>query len=326
MRARTLFVCVLLGSTPSFAAAQPSDDRQSARLRTMDTNRDGVVDRSEWRGSEQSFEQHDWNRDGVLSGDELRGGRQRRSVWPADPDANRPYDPSEQRFRNLDRDRDGQLSRGEWESDAESFRRLDRNRDGVVTRGEFLDADADVDDRDGSFDALDANRDGRVSRDEWHADPVEFGWWDRDRNGVLSRDELMNRAADDAPADLFASLDVNRDAVVTRDEWHWSREAFDRRDTNRDGILTRDELVAPTSGPDVPRTPAYRAGETRGLADGRAAGREDKRLRNRWDLEGQRELEQADAGYASGVGARDEYQAGYRAGFRRGYADGFGPR
>jgi hypothetical protein len=131
---------------------------------------------------------------------------------------------------------------------------------------------------------------------------------------------------DDVPADLFASLDVNRDAAVTRDEWHWSREAFDRRDTNRDGLLTRDELVVSTDGRDVQRTPAYRAGETRGLADGRAAGREDKRLRDRWDLEGQRELEGADAGYRADVGPREDYQAGYRAGFRRGYADGFGPR
>ena len=38
----------------------------------MDTNRDGVVSRAEWRGNDQSFRQHDSNRDGVLSGDEVR--------------------------------------------------------------------------------------------------------------------------------------------------------------------------------------------------------------------------------------------------------------
>jgi hypothetical protein len=44
-----------------------------------------------------------------------------------------------------------------------------------------------------------------------------------------------------------------------------------------------------------------------------------------WDLEGQRELEQADAGYDSTMGLRADYQAGYREGFRRGYPDGFMP-
>ena len=64
----------------------------------------------------------------------------------------------------------------------------------------------------------------------------------------------------------------------------------------------------------------------RGLADGRKAGREDKQLRNQWDLDGQRELEQADAGYQASMGDRQDYQDGYRAGFRTGYREGFGPR
>ena len=46
----------------------------------------------------------------------------------------------------------------------------------------------------------------------------------------------------------------------------------------------------------------------------------------KWDLEGQRELEQADAGYETRLGRREDYQAGFRAGFRRGYTEGFGPR
>jgi len=71
---------------------------------------------------------------------------------------------------------------------------------------------------------------------------------------------------------------------------------------------------------------AYRAGYERGLAEGRTAGREDKDRNQGWDLEGQRELEQADSGYTSAVGARSDYQAGYRAAFRVGYREGYGPR
>ncbi len=66
---------------------------------------------------------------------------------------------------------------------------------------------------------------------------------------------------------------------------------------------------------------------TRGLAEGKQAGYEDRTINGgRWDLDGQRELEQADSGYTTAVGSRAEYQAGYRAGFRRGYREGFGPR
>ena len=44
-----------------------------------------------------------------------------------------------------------------------------------------------------------------------------------------------------------------------------------------------------------------------------------------WDLEGQRELEQADSGYQPQMGARTDYQAGYRESFRVAYREGFDP-
>ncbi|HEX8155019.1 MAG TPA: hypothetical protein VF698_17935, partial [Thermoanaerobaculia bacterium] len=49
---------------------------QQQRHRGMDTNRDGVVSRSEWRGNATSFRQHDTNGDNVLSGAELRRANQ----------------------------------------------------------------------------------------------------------------------------------------------------------------------------------------------------------------------------------------------------------
>ncbi|MCX6552574.1 MAG: hypothetical protein NTY02_16480, partial [Acidobacteria bacterium] len=42
------------------------------RFRAMDRNRDGVISRAEWQGSDQSFRQQDRNGDGILSGDEVR--------------------------------------------------------------------------------------------------------------------------------------------------------------------------------------------------------------------------------------------------------------
>jgi hypothetical protein len=112
--------------------------------------------------------------------------------------------------------------------------------------------------------------------------------------------------------------------VIARDEWHWNAAAFGRLDANRDGRLSRQEFENPAEGNLAQESPAYRAGYERGRQEGIQAGKEDKP--RHWDLEGQRELEQADSGYEARVGSYAEYQAGYRAGFRRGYAEGFGPR
>lgn len=154
---------------------------------------------------------------------------------------------------------------------------------------------------------------------------------------------LGRRAATDV-----SSMDRNNDGIVARDEWTGSEQEFERRDWNRDGMLSGDELrfSAPpceggttydqavpggTSGrataeeQEPSSNPAYQAGFDRGIADGRQAGKEDKQGPNRWDLEGQRELETADAGYQPSMGSHAEYQAGYRSGFRFGYRQGFGP-
>jgi hypothetical protein len=138
----------------------------------------------------------------------------------------------------------------------------------------------------------------------------------------------------------FRAMDVNNDRVITRREWQGNARSFDRHDTNHDGLLSGSEIWIPaplkpstrdravgTSGNDAQQqTRAYKLGHQRGMVEGRQAGKEDKEGPNRWDLEGQRELEQADSGYNIEMGRREDYQAGYRAGFRLGYRQGFGQR
>src|SRR5262245_54529360 len=67
MTARRIGFLTALFLAAGIAAAAQSDSREP-----MDTNGDGRVSRTEWRGRPQAFDGYDWNNDGVLSGDEVR--------------------------------------------------------------------------------------------------------------------------------------------------------------------------------------------------------------------------------------------------------------
>jgi Ca2+-binding EF-hand superfamily protein len=331
-RFSTAFIALLVTGLAADSAAQgrgrgnQPQARAQIRFEVMDTNKDRIIQRTEWRGSRRSFEVHDWNGDGVLSGAEVRIGARRPAQpnRPA-PDLDNPWDDLQiddwtpEHYRALDRDKNGRVTAVEWLYDRETFRRIDHNGDNWVSLAEFTGSQEVDDDAEDLFEYLDDNQDGRVSRAEWHGTRARFDALDRNRDNVLTRAEAMGT---DAPADLFAAIDVNNDRAIARNEWRWSTGSFDIRDTNRDGRLTREEFIGITPN----RPAAYKAGYDRGLIEGRAAGREDRTRNQGWDLEGQRELVQADSGYQASMGPRTEYQAGYREGFRRGYREGWDAR
>lgn len=240
----------------------------------------------------------------------------------------------EMRFQGLDRNNDGRITRDEWNGNDQSFRVHDWNGDGVLSgdevrpggrrgRPERGDEPRPGEPQD-EFVALDANRDHVISRREWPGTRADFNLKDRNGDGLLTRDEFFAAAAAAPSSDLFTSADANRNGTLSREEWRWSAGGFDRVDRNRDGVVSREEFAAGLAGPTAGK--AYQSGYDRGLTEGRAAGREDRERNQGWDLEGQRELEQADSGYTAEMGPRPDYQAGYRAGFRLGYREGFGPR
>jgi Ca2+-binding EF-hand superfamily protein len=190
-------------------------------------------------------------------------------------------------------------------------------------------------DRDGTFNdwtpeafaTIDRNNDNRITRQEWSFEADAFERADHNGNGVVTRAEFLGddiatstSARRDRASRLpgrFAAWDANGDRRLSRAEWRGTRERFDRLDTDRDDQLQAGELGDQTARTNA-ETRAYRAGYDRGLAEGQQAGRDD-RQRDEWDLEGQRELEQADSGYQPAHGSRTEYQSGYRHGFREGY-------
>jgi Ca2+-binding EF-hand superfamily protein len=150
------------------------------------------------------------------------------------------------RFRGLDRNNDGIITRSEWRGDHGSFLNHDSNKDGVLSGGEVRPDGRGPDDLvtgerlRGRFKDHDHNRDGVISRNEWHDDNPAFDRLDSSRDGVLSRDEFSAR--EDDHQGNFPELDQNRDGMISRSEWHGDARLFERRDTDRDGMLSRAEF------------------------------------------------------------------------------------
>lgn len=171
---------------------------------------------------------------------------------------------SSMRFRDMDRNGNGVIERGEWNGSARSFTVHDWNGDGSLSREEVrlggrraarVPAEDDFDPNGSAtwttrnFRVLDRNGDNRVSSAEWFYAPEYFRRADRDRNGSLSLSEFTGRAGawDDDREDSFANLDVNNNGRVERSEWHGSVDAFQWLDVNGDNSLSRLEVVGQTT-------------------------------------------------------------------------------
>ena len=156
-------------------------DRSQMRFRDLDRNRNGMIERNEWRGSPRSFQIHDWNNDGVLSGDEVRPG----AAPPPDSVEAEDYNmtPAD-RFSYLDVNNNGYIDRNEWDGSLDTFYQHDRNGDNRIARAE-LNAG-----RRATFAALDNNGDNRITLGEWQWSHRSFDEMDSNGDGVITRDEF----------------------------------------------------------------------------------------------------------------------------------------
>jgi Ca2+-binding EF-hand superfamily protein len=169
-------------------------------------------------------------------------------------------------FRDLDRNKDGKISRDEFQGPEEFFNRLDANGDGSLSEEELQNARQRFQGTGGPrlgeslVNLLDANRDTKVSRDEFAKIVEVFASLDRDGDGSLTGEELARlpsvaaaqpRAeAPSAPAapgginvnTLFERYDANKDGKLSEEEMKLNARFFQMLDTNRDGVVTREEV------------------------------------------------------------------------------------
>jgi Ca2+-binding EF-hand superfamily protein len=173
---------------------------------------------------------------------------------------------AQMRFRGMDANGDGIITRDEWRGNDRAFQNQDWNNDGILSGDEVRPGArrpqnlANDWNRDGRFDnldvaiarqfeGLDRNNDGRIAESEWTGDRRAF--LRLDANGdrhVTVREYAMGGTLLDSqggPAGTFANVDGNSDGWLTRDEWRFSRADFDRLDTNNDNRISRFEFDSP---------------------------------------------------------------------------------
>jgi Ca2+-binding EF-hand superfamily protein len=166
------------------------------------------------------------------------------------------------RFRAMDTDGDGEITRKEWRGSTQSFRVHDWNNDGKLSGDEVTrmlrqtntadptdwdDIDTYNDWSEQRFTSLDRNRDGRLTAAEWIYDYDSFRRADRNRDNALTRAEFINTDFDDDRGDRFDFLDIDGNNRITKPEWHGSDQAFTWMDADRNGWLSRREVEGDTA-------------------------------------------------------------------------------
>jgi Ca2+-binding EF-hand superfamily protein len=125
---------------PAEKPARPATDAPAAGaprgLMRYDTNKDGTVDRAEWKAAQEArFKRLDASGDGKLTQDELfaRTPAVGNSVLPTDRQAQR----QSAYFQLLDADKDGTVTLAEFATQADrNFARCDANKDGRIDTAE----------------------------------------------------------------------------------------------------------------------------------------------------------------------------------------------
>jgi hypothetical protein len=97
------------------------------------------------------------------------------------------------RFRNMDRNNDGMVTRSEWRGNARSFANQDWNNDGVLSGREVRRNAQRVRARNARAEAIDRDGNGRIDRGEWLGSRNDFRRIDRNNDGYITSNEAQMR-------------------------------------------------------------------------------------------------------------------------------------
>jgi len=186
----------ILGRQPDQAGAR--DWAIRANRSGMDSVVNSIINSPEY---DQQF--GDW---GVPGSGGLRYcGSGNQGANQVTPSQNQPV---ARRFRGMDRNNDGVISRNEWRGSRQSFNVHDWNNDGVLDGDEVNETvarqgrtvDDENFDRVDQFENLDVNNNNRIDAREWHGTVAAFNRLDANDDNVLSRAEFGATGSSDAGA------------------------------------------------------------------------------------------------------------------------------
>ena len=165
-------------------------------------------------------------------------------------------------FNDLDKDKDGSLSRAEAAANPEiNFKDMDRDNDGKVTRSEYLRVMAGKDARTlkrkvsgedrkyPGFNDMDKDKDGALSSSEAKANPdiaKKFKEADKDNDGKLTRSEylsVMARQDANTVRQKVAGKDRDNAGAGNTAKQKSNDPGFNKLDKDNDGSLSKTEAA-----------------------------------------------------------------------------------